>query len=229
MQSVREELIKLADPAYRDFQAKLIPTVERERVLGVRTPALRRYARRFAADGRRPAFLAEFPHPTYEEMNLHAELIGILAETPGEAFEMVETLLPHVDNWATCDLIRVPAFRKDLSATLGRIRGWVAPRRPEYLVRFGIVTLMAEFLGEAFEAGQLSIVAGIDRSEYYINMARAWYFSMALAKRYEATVPLFERRPAALDAWTHNKSLQKARESRAVDAERKAYLQSLKV
>ncbi len=69
----------------------------------------------------------------------------------------------------------------------------------------------------------------IDRPEYYINMARAWYYSFALIKQPEATLPLFETRPIALDAWTHNKSLQKARESSRITPERKAYLQSLKV
>lgn len=229
MKSVSDELAAQADPAYRTFQAKLIPTVAPERVLGVRTPALRRYARSFARDGRCPTFLAELPHPTYEEMNLHAELIGILAKTPEEAFEMVETFLPHVDNWATCDLIRVPAFRRDPAATLARIRSWVAPHQPEYLVRFGIVTLITEFLGERFGQEQLDIIVGIDRPEYYINMARAWYLSMALVKHKNTTLMLFERRPAALDAWTHNKALQKARESLVVSPEEKAYLQSLKV
>ena len=60
-------------------------------------------------------------------------------------------------------------------------------------------------------------------------MARAWYFSFALVRQPAATLPLFERRPPALDAWTHNKALQKARESRRVTPEQRAYLQSLKV
>ena len=227
---IRHELEALADPAYRDFQAKLVPTVAPARVLGVRTPALRAYARRLArehpADAR--TFLAALPHGTYDENNLHGELIGRIAKTPAEASELLDAFLPHVDNWATCDLIRVPAFKRDLPTVLERIRGWLAAE-PEYTVRFGVVQLMTLFLDDAFEPEHLTLVAAIDRPEYYVNMARAWYFSFALIKQPEATLPLFERRPLALDVWTHNKALQKARESRRVTPEQKAYLQSLKV
>lgn len=231
MSDIARELAELADPEYRAFQAKLVPTVDPGRILGVRTPRLRRYARDLARTdpaGAR-AFLGDLPHPLYEEMNLHGELIGLLARTPDEAFELLDAFLPHVDNWATCDLIKVPAFRRNLSAVLGRLRGWMGATGPgtEYVVRFGVVQLMELFLGDAFEAGQLELVARIDRPEYYINMARAWYFSFALIKQPEATLPMFER--PVLDAWTHNKALQKARESRRVAPERKAYLQSLKV
>ena len=227
---IRHELEALADPAYRDFQAKLVPTVDPARILGVRTPALRDYARRLASE--RPeearAFLAALPHETYDENNLHGELVGRIAKAPAEAFELLDAFLPYADNWATCDLIRVPAFRRDLTAVLGRIRGWVAAE-PEYTVRFGVVQLMTLFLDETFEPEHLALVAGIDRPEYYVNMARAWYFSFALIKQPAVTLPLFEGRPIALDAWTHNKALQKARESRCITPEQKAYLQSLKV
>lgn len=227
---IRRELEALADPAYRDFQSRLVPTVESTRILGVRTPALRTLARRLVRE--RPddvrAFLATPAHATYDEMNLHGELIGRVAGTPEEAFDLLDAFLPHMDNWATCDLVRVPAFRCDLPAVLERIRGWVASE-PEYAVRFGVVQLMTLFLDDAFEPEHLMLVAGIDRPEYYINMARAWYFSFALVKQPAATLPLFEQRPIALDAWTHNKALQKARESRRVTAEQRAYLQSLKV
>lgn len=227
---ILRELEALADPAYRDFQAKLVPTVEEDRILGVRTPDLRALAKRLVRD--RPddvrAFLAAPAHATYDEMNLHGELIGRVAGTPEEAFDLLDAFLPHVDNWATCDLIRVPAFRRDLPAVLERIRGWVASE-PEYAVRFGVVQLTTLFLGDAFDPSQLELVAAIDRGEHYVNMARAWYFSFALIRQPEATLPYFERRPPALDAWTHNKALQKARESRRVTAELRAYLQSLKV
>lgn len=226
---IRRELEALADPAYRDFQAKLVPTVDPARILGVRTPALRSLARRLVRECPNDvrAFLTVPAHATYDEMNLHGELIGRVAGTPEEAFDLLDAFLPHVDNWATCDLIRVPAFRRDLPAVLERIRGWVVSE-PEYAVRFGVVQLMTLFLDDAFEPEHLMLVAGIDRPEYYINMARAWYFSFALVKQPAATLPLFERRPIALDSWTHNKALQKARESRRIAPDQKAYLRSLK-
>ena len=227
---MRHELEALADPAYRDFQARLVPTVDPARILGVRTPALRALARRLVREHQDEvrAFLATLPHDTYDEMNLHGELIGRIAKTPDEAFALLDAFLPHVDNWATCDIIRVPALERDLPAALGHIRAWI-DSEPEYAVRFGVVQLMTLFLGDAFDPAQLELVAAIERPEHYVNMARAWYFSFALIRQPEATLPLFELRPPALDAWTHNKALQKARESRRVSPEQKAFLQSLKV
>lgn len=227
---IERELSVIADPAYRAFQAKLVPTVDAARILGVRTPALRAYAKRLVREheGDARSFLADLPHATYDANNLHGELIGRVAQTPAEAFELLDAFLPFIDNWATCDLIRIPAFKRDLPAVLGKIRSWIAAEH-EYTVRFGVVQLMTLFLDDAFEPEQLDLVAAIDRPEYYINMARAWYFSFALIKQPSATQPFFEQRPIALDAWTHNKALQKARESRRISPERKAYLQSLKV
>lgn len=236
--SMRNELAVIADPAYREFQAKLVPTVEPESILGVRTPELRRFACTLWKD--RPAeakaFLDEpLPHETYDEMNLHGLLIGMAAHTPSEAIDLLDRFLPHVDNWATSDLIRVPAFKRDLPAALVQLRAWMQATgsHTEYVVRFSVTQLMELFLDDAFAPEQLTWVAAIERPEYYINMARAWYFSYALIKQPEATLPLFEQRSAQgepmLDPWTHNKSLQKARESRRMSPEQKAYLQSLKV
>lgn len=230
MATIAEELTALADPAYQAFHSKLVPNVEPAHILGVRTPALRRYARELARtrEDEARAFMALLPHVLYEENNLHGELVGLLAKTPEEAFALLDAFLPYVDNWATCDLIRVPAFKRDLPAVLEKIRSWMTAD-PEYMVRFGVVQLMTLFLDDAFAPEHLQWVAAIERPEYYINMARAWYYSFALIKQPTSTLPLFEARPLVLDAWTHNKSLQKARESRRVSAEQKAYLQSLKV
>lgn len=230
MKTIEQDLKNLADPDYQAFQSKLVPNIDANLVLGVRAPVLRKYAKGFAKANRDKAyaFIQQLPHTYYEENNLHGELIGLLAKTPEEAFAMLDSFLPYVNNWATCDLIRVKTFKKDLSATLNKIKEWIASD-PEYMVRFGVVQLMTLFLDEAFEPEHLNLVASIQREEYYINMARAWYYSYALIKQPEATVPFFEKRPAALDTWTYNKSLQKARESRRISPEQKDYFQSLKI
>lgn len=230
MKAIEQDLKNLADPDNQAFQSKLVPNIDANLVLGVRAPVLRKYAKGFAKTLPHEArtFMQQLPHTYYEENNLHGELIGLLAKTPEEAFAMLDSFLPYVDNWATCDLIRVKAFKKDLSATLNKIKEWIASD-PEYMVRFGVVQLMTLFLDEAFEPEHLNLVASIQREEYYINMARAWYYSYALIKQPEATVPFFEKRPAALDTWTYNKSLQKARESRRISPEQKDYFQSLKI
>lgn len=230
MKTIEQDLKNLADHDYQAFHSKLVPNIDANLVLGVRAPVLRKYAKGFAKTHPHEArtFMQQLPHTYHEENNLHGELIGLLAKSPEDAFTMLDSFLPYVNNWATCDLIRVKVFKKDLSTTLNKIKEWIASD-PEYMVRFGVVQLMTLFLDEAFEPKHLQIIASIQREEYYINMARAWYYSFALIKQPEATVPFFEKRPATLDTWTYNKSLQKARESRRISPEQKAYFQSLKI
>ena len=141
-----------ADSDYQQFQAKLVPNINANLVLGVRTPALRRYAKQLFKNTpeKAQAFIQQLPHTYYEENNVHGELIGHLAKTPEEAFELLDRFLPYVDNWATCDLMRIPAFKKDLTTTLTKIKEWIFSE-PEYMVRFGIVQLMTLFLDDAFD------------------------------------------------------------------------------
>ena len=55
---------------------------------------------------------------------------------------------------------------------------------------------------------------------------KAWYFATALAKQWESAVRVIEERK--LDRWTHNKTIQKARESFRVSDAHKDYLKSLR-
>ena len=86
--------------------------------------------------------------------------------------------------------------------------------------------LMSHFLDEDFNKEYLKLPAGIKSKEYYVNMMLAWFFATALAKQWDATLPLIEEEKLAL--WVHNKSIQKARESYRIDKKRKDYLLSLK-
>lgn len=230
MDTVLADLRSLQDLDYRAFHSRLVPTVDPERILGVRTPALRAYAKRFAREQpkRARAFMGETPHEYYEENNLHGELIGLLygRDLEGTLREL-DRFLPQVDNWATCDMLAPKVLGRHPEATLAKVRATWLPSDHLYTVRFGINELMRDFLDERFEPEQLDWVANLPAGLYYLDMGRAWYFSMALVKQYEATIEMF-RRPV-LDPWTHNKALQKARESRRVPKEVKEYLQGLKV
>ena len=224
MTDVKTELEALADPAYRAFQIRLMPTVPPETVLGVRTPALRAYAKRFRNDPRREAFLNELPHGTYEENNLHAFLVEQIRAF-GACVEALDRFLPYVDNWATCDSMNPKALSRDLPALRAAARRWMDADEP-YTVRYGIGMLMRYFLDEAFEPAVLSEVAAVQSDAYYVNMMRAWFFATALAKRYEETLPWFTER--RLDAFTHGKAIQKAVESFRVTPEHKAALRTLR-
>lgn len=171
-------------------------------------------------------FLKQLPHKYYEENNLHAFLIEQIKDFD-KCAEEVTKFLPFVDNWATCDMMSPKIFKKNSKKTFELIQKWIKSDSI-YTARYAIVTLMSNFLDEYFSEKHLDMVKNAVCDEYYINMAIAWYFSMALVKQYEKTIPLFENRVIE-NKWVHNKSLQKARESRRIRPEIKEYLNSLKI
>ena len=225
MTDIQTALFALRDPAYQAFQSKLIPTIDPQTVIGVRMPALRKLAREIAGTPVAGGFLQELPHRYYEENNLHGLLISAIPDYDG-AVAALETFLPYVDNWATCDCFCPKVFAKHKAELLPHIRRWLDSGET-YTMRYAMGMLMRYYLDADFRPEYLAWVAGVHREEYYINMMRAWYFATALAKQPEATLPwLTEKR---LDVWTHNKTIQKAVESYRIPDERKRLLRGLRI
>ena len=225
--TITDGLFALKDENYRRFHAKLIPDIPIDNIIGVRTPVLRKYAKEVAKLPETNIFLESLPHIYYEENNLHGALLSLLYPKDIIAFmEQLERFLPYVDNWATCDMLSPKIFKKHLSYVYERVQKWLQSDAV-YTIRFGIVTLLGFYLDDAFEPEMLQLVANVRSEEYYVNMAVAWYFSMALVKQYDATLPYIQNR--VLEPWTHNKSIQKAIESRRIPQETKAYLRGLKI
>lgn len=223
--TVQTRLFELQDLKYRDFNSKLIPTVDRSTVIGVRTPELRKFAKAFAKTPEAAEFLQILPHKYYEENNLHGFLIENMKDYD-QAIAALDAFLPYVDNWATCDLMRPKVFKKHMPELREQIKIWIASDHT-YTVRFGIEMLMSFYLDEPFQPEYLEWVAGVKSEEYYVNMMIAWYFATALAKQYDATLPYIQQ--CRMEPWTHNKAIQKAIESYRITDEQKAYLRSLKV
>lgn len=225
--TIIDGLFALKDENYRRFHAKLIPDIPIDNIIGVRTPVLRKYAKEVAKLPEANIFLESLPHSYYEENNLHGALLSLLYPKDIIAFmEQLERFLPYVDNWATCDMLSPKIFKKHLPYVYERVQKWLQSDAV-YTIRFGIVTLLGFYLDDAFEPEMLQLVANVRSEEYYVNMAVAWYFSMALVKQYDATLPYIQNR--VLEPWTHNKSIQKAIESRRIPQETKAYLRGLKI
>ena len=225
--TITDGLFALKDENYRRFHAKLIPDIPIDNIIGVRTPVLRKYAKEVAKLPEANIFLESLPHSYYEENNLHGALLSLLYPKDIIAFmEQLERFLPYVDNWATCDMLSPKIFKKHLPYVYERVQKWLQSDAV-YTIRFGIVTLLGFYLDNAFEPEMLQLVANVRSEEYYVNMAVAWYFCMALVKQYDATLPYIQNR--VLEPWTHNKSIQKAIESRRIPQETKAYLRGLKI
>ncbi len=225
MQELQSVLFSMADEKYRDFHSKLIPTVPKERIIGIRTPALRKFAKNIYKTEDAKNFLSALPHKYYEENNLHAFLLEQMKDFE-ECAAAVTKFLPFVDNWATCDSMSPKIFEKHKTELLEYIEKWLSAK-DTYSVRFGIKMLMEHFLDEDFRLEYAEKAAEIESEEYYIRMMQSWYFATALAKQYDVVLPFMENRK--LGTWVHNKAIQKSIESYRITPEQKEYLRTLKI
>lgn len=235
MDNIRDHLLGLQDLEYKEFQKKLMLTVDADTIIGVRTPALRAYAKELlSAVKAEPTgevanmvnqFLEDLPHKYYDENNLHGFLIEGCKDFD-RCVAMLTDFLPYVDNWATCDMMSPKVLKKYPDRELAMIKRYMASSET-YTIRFGMEMLMRDFLDERFSPEYLEWVAVIRSEEYYVNMMIAWYFATALAKQYETTLPYIQDN--RLDKWTHNKAIQKAIESYRITPQQKELLRGYKI
>lgn len=221
---ILDELFNLQDTKYRDFQSKLIPTSSKDYFIGVRTPELRRLAKKLVKSNNYSSFLEELPHKYFDENQLHGFIISEIKDYD-ECISYLNRFLPFIDNWATCDQTSPKVFKKNCDKVIKEINKWIKSKKT-YTIRFGIGMLMQYFLDDNFDEKYLELVCNIKSNEYYVNMMRAWYFATALAKQYDSTIVYFEDKK--LDTWTHGKSIQKAIESYRISEEQKDYLRTLR-
>ena len=218
---IRKTLLSMQDAKYRDFHARLMPNIDKNKIIGVRVPKIRTLAKEIKNDT--GDFLEKLPHKYYEENNLHALLVSQIPDFD-ECIEKLNRFLPYVDNWATCDIMSPKSFKKNKEKLLLQIENWIKSGHT-YTVRFGIEMLMTHFLDDDFDEKYLEQVSLIKSDEYYINMMIAWYFATALAKKWDFAVKYLE--DARLSQWVHNKTIRKAVESYRITEKQKEYLKTL--
>lgn len=223
--NILQELYRLQDKEYASFQAKLTPSVPKENFIGVRNPDTRALAKKWLKEGGYEEFLNELPHKYYEENMVHGFILSEIRDYD-TCIDYVERFLPYVDNWAVNDCMSPKCFTKNKDLLIEKIRKW-SSCKDTYTCRFGVKTLMNFYLDEDFKPEYLDIPAAIRSDEYYINMMTAWFFATALAKQWDATFPYIENQ--RLDKWTHNKAIQKARESFRITTAQKQLLNTYKI
>lgn len=221
---LQKQLFELQDLKYRDFHSKLMPETDKETVIGIRTPVLRKFAKEFAGTSEAEAFLRQLPHRYYEENNLHMMLITGIKDYE-KCMEEIQRFLPCIDNWATCDYPAPKCFARHKDQVLEEAKRWISSGET-YVIRYGIGMLMRLFLDEDFSSEYLEMTAAVQSQEYYVNMMIAWYFATALAKQWDATVPYIEQHK--LSDWVHRKTIQKAVESYRITPEQKEYLKGFR-
>lgn len=222
--SVLERLMKFQDNDYRDFQSNLVPNIEKDTIIGVRTPLMRQVAKEVFNTNEGKEFIKSLPHKYYEENLVHFFIISMIKDFY-ECKSEVERFLPYVNCWPVSDQSSPKVFKKNHDKLLPLIKKWISSTHV-YTARFGIRMLMNEFLDDDFKEEYLGLVLAKDEDDYYLKMMVAWYFATALAKQYDATIKVFEKHE--LSDWCHKKSIQKALESFRVSDTHKEYLKSLK-
>lgn len=222
--NIQQELFALQDISYADFQSKLVPNIPRALFIGVRVPEGRKLAKKHTKEPEISDFLTDLPHKYYDENILHALLISEIKDYD-VCIVAIDNFLPYVDNWAVCDILSPKIFKMHKTSLLEKIKEWSASEKT-YTCRFGLEILMSYFLDDDFKPDYLDIPASVHSEEYYVRMMIAWFFAIALAKQWDTAIKYIEDH--RLDVWTHNKAIQKARESRRVTPKQKEYLKSLK-
>lgn len=222
--SIYERLLSNKDEKYKDFQSKLVPNIDKETIIGVRTPQIREIAKKVFGTQEADTFIQFLPHQYYEENLIHFFIISKIKNFD-ECVKEVEKFLPYIDCWPVCDQASPLVFKKNHDKLLPLIKKWIKSNHV-YTARFGIRMLMNEFLNDDFKEEYLELVSSKKGNDYYLKMMIAWFFATALAKQYDATIKYIENR--CLDPWIHQKTIQKAIESYRVSDEHKEYLKKLR-
>ena len=226
MDVIEKILFDNRDIKYGDFNSKLIPNINKDKIIGVRMPIIRKISKDIYENKYMDDFLCELPHKYHEENILHGIILTLKYKDIDILLDKLDIFLPYVDNWAITDVISPKIFKKYPELVYDRIKIWLDSDY-EYVIRFGIVTLLQFYLDDEFRLEELELVKNIDSNYFYVNMAIAWFYSFALIKQWDSTIKYFEDR--LLDKWIHNKSIQKACDSYRISDDRKNYLRSLKI
>ena len=221
---IQDKLFEYQDLGYREFNSKLIPNIDKETMIGVRIPDIRKIEKSLSIE-EKEEFLLKLPHKYFEENMLHGIIISNMKDYDKVIINL-EKFLPYVDNWAVCDSISPKIFKKNREKAIVNVLSWIKSNHT-YVCRFGIGMIMQLYLeDEYFKKSYLDIIAEIKTEDYYINMMRAWTFQVALVKQWKEAIVYIEK--GLLDEFTHNKTISKSCDSYKIEKEKKEYLKTLR-
>lgn len=238
--SISQAVRELSEPKLAKFTAKLLPTVDPARILGVRMPALRKLAKKLLREHPQEVaeFMAAVPHDFQEEDLLHVLLLN--DERDFATWHVgITVFLPSMTNWTLTDAVSPACVKGSNAANLPKLEHscltWLLDDRV-YVQRLGVVVLMSLLGTEYFSPEHLRAVAALAGSdEYYVWVAVAWYFAEALAHQETTALPWFAlaEEPGSTDspglpAVTLRMAITKAIESRRIPDDLKAELRKIR-
>ena len=215
--NIREELFKNQDLKYKEFHSKLVPTINSDKIIGVRIPQLRKMGKALTDD--------DFQWDYYEEVMLHGFYIGYAKLSYEERLSLLDNFIPKIDNWAVCDCVSstLKFINKNKAEFLDYLKKYMKSNK-EYEIRFAIVILMEYYIDDEYSDLAVNYFKSVNSDYYYVNMAAAWALSVAFVKYQEKVLPLIENN--ILTKEIHNMTISKIRDSFRVDKETKAYLKT---
>lgn len=217
--NVREELFLNQDLKYRDFHSKLMPSFDKNFVIGVRMPVLRKIAKEIA--NKDISFEAEY----YEEKMLKGLVIGYRKNDIDSFLKELEEFIPLIDNWAVCDCCA--SGLKLTEKHMKRVWDFLMPylNKSEYEIRFAVVMLLDYYINEDYIDSVIEVLTNIKSDEYYVNMVVAWAVSVAFVKFEDKIIPLFENH--VLDKTVEKMAVRKISDSLRVPKQTKQNLKRI--
>lgn len=221
---VREELNRQADEKYKKFHISLVPGLQT--MIGVRVPIMREIAKK-AAKQDYQGFAKDADIRVYEERMVRGMMIGYAKLSEEERAQELKKFVPLIDNWAVCDCCctTYKFMKKNQEEWFSFLEQYARSGR-EYEIRFAVVCMLDFFVNESYINRILELFSQIHHDGYYVKMAVAWAVSVCYVKFPRETEEFLLQ--DALDSFTHNKAIQKIRESYRVSKEDKDRLNEMK-
>lgn len=228
-EKIRNSLYEIADDQYREFHLKLTPG--ENKCIGIRLPVLRKIARNISADDWKK-YLDECAGRDgndclHEELMLQGFVLGYAVMDDEVRKKYLSDFVPKIRSWAICDSC-VNGFkfmRKNREYWLRYLEKFSLSKN-EFDVRFMIISLMCHFMDEQYIDTVLLYCNTVERSGYYAAMGVAWTVAECYIKYPDKTRLYLKSN--SLDIFTHNKAIQKIRESNRVSSDEKEQLNMLK-
>lgn len=219
MTEVRKELLDLSDGQYKDFNKKLIPTVDENRIIGVRIPDLRKIGKKLKNNN--------FEWYYYEEVMLHGFYIGYKKLAYEERIALLDDFVPKIDNWAVCDSVcsTLKFIENNRNDFINYLQKYMCSEK-EYELRFAIVVLMDYYITDDYIDFVIDYLKTVKSKYYYANMAVSWAMCTAFTKYMEKVMPVIESK--TLSKEIQNMTISKIRDSFKVDKKTKEYLKTLR-
>ena len=213
------ELYARSDEKYRAFHFSLLNN-KNLKLIGVRVPQLRTLAKEFkgAED-----VLLSYPDEFFDVKFIKLSAVAAL---PYDKFILrLDYCVNLLDNWASCDGFKARCIASRRDDFVPYIEKYLASDA-EFSQRYALVTLLDFYVDKPYIPYIFDCCVRADCSMYYVHMGAAWLIAEVLVKYFNEGCNFLKR--GELPAATHNKAIQKARESFRLTPEQKQILNNLK-